>query len=142
MTARLAATAALFALALGACSRDTSHTLSGTTTDSPPNDGSAAGGTGDGGSPPGPPASFAVNLTWDDPTTGPTPSGYNAYRGSQTGGPYTEIGSVNGATAAAYTDSAVSDGTTYYYVVTSFIASPYAESVYSNEAAVTVPTSN
>ncbi|MBV8880653.1 MAG: fibronectin type III domain-containing protein, partial [Planctomycetaceae bacterium] len=54
-----------------------------------------------------------VALTWTA-STGAT--GYNVKRGTVSGGPYTTVGSP---TAASYTDTTgLTNGTTYYYVVT------------------------
>ncbi len=78
----------------------------------------------------------SVALTWTASTS--TVVGYNVYRSSTSGGPYTLLTSspVAGTT---YTDSTVQAGQTYYYVVTS-VNSSNVESVYSNEASATVPT--
>ena len=61
-------------------------------------------------------------------------TGYNVYRGTTSGGPYALITStpVSGTT---YTDSTVSNGTTYYYVVTA--VNSVGESLRSNEAYAT-----
>lgn len=78
----------------------------------------------------------SVTLTWTASTSAVT--GYNVYRASITGGPYTLINSslVAGTT---YTDSTVLAGLTYFYVVTA-VDSNGVESVHSNEASVVVPT--
>ena len=78
----------------------------------------------------------SINLTWTASTS--TVSGYNIYRGTQSGGPYVKINSTLEA-STAYTDSTVQSGTTYYYVVTA-VDSSGAESSYSNEATAVVPT--
>jgi fibronectin type 3 domain-containing protein len=64
--------------------------------------------------------------------------GYNVYRSTVSGGPYTLLTStpVPGTT---YTDNAVQAGVTYFYVVTAVDANGN-ESAFSNEAPVTVPT--
>ena len=66
-------------------------------------------------------------------------TGYNVYRGTTSGGPYTLITSspVSGTT---YTDSTASNGTTYYYVVTAVNA--VGESARSNEAYATPESVN
>lgn len=56
-----------------------------------------------------------VSLTWNA-VSGAT--NYNVYRSTTTTGPYTQIASA--VTAAAYSDSTVANGTTYFYVVRSF----------------------
>ena len=61
------------------------------------------------------PASAQVSLDWAD-NAEPDLAGYNVYRSTSTGGPYTK---VNGAlvTVSNYTDTGLTNGTTYYYVV-------------------------
>ncbi len=51
-------------------------------------------------------------LTWSA-SSGAT--SYHVKRATVTGGPYTQ---VSAPTTASYTDSGLTDGTTYYYVVT------------------------
>ena len=57
-----------------------------------------------------------VPLTWTA-SVSTTVVGYNVYRGTVSGGPYTKVNLslVNGT---SYTDTTVASGTTYYYVVT------------------------
>lgn len=55
-----------------------------------------------------------VSLSWWD-ATGAT--SYNVKRSTTSGGPYTTI--ANGVTTASYTDYTATNGTTYYYVVSS-----------------------
>lgn len=64
--------------------------------------------------------------------------GYNVYRGGTKGGPYAKINSVLDA-STNYTDSTVSAGATYYYVVTDVNANNM-ESAYSNEVMVVIPS--
>jgi len=54
-----------------------------------------------------------VILTWN---TADGASSYKIKRGTTSGGPYTEIAT---ATTTTYTDSSVTNGTAYYYVITS-----------------------
>ena len=82
--------------------------------------------------------SHSVTLSWDASTSS-TVVGYNVYRSTVSGGPYTLLTSSPIA-ATTYTDMTVQAGVTYYYVVTAVDASGN-ESAYSNEASVTVPTS-
>lgn len=61
----------------------------------------------------------AVWLSWTAPV-GDVAAGYNVLRATKSGGPYTTIYSSLSGTkndAAQYTDSGVTNGTTYYYVV-------------------------
>jgi hypothetical protein len=75
-----------------------------------------------------------VDLTWN---TSSGAVGYNVYRGSVSGGPYTMINSSLDSTTA-YTDSTVVSGLTYYYVTTAVDASSN-ESGYSNQATAVIP---
>ena len=78
----------------------------------------------------------SVNLSWTASTS--TVSGYNVYRASQSGGPYTRMNSTVD-TSTVYTDSTVQSGQTYYYVTTAVEASG-SESPYSNQVPAVVPT--
>jgi hypothetical protein len=65
-------------------------------------------------------------------------AGYNIYRSSASGGPYTKMNSSLIA-VVIFTDTTVQAGQTYYYVATSVNASN-AESSYSNEISAIIPT--
>jgi glycosidase len=73
--------------------------------------------------------SAQVVLDWDAAVDAVS---YNLYRSLLSGGGYTRL--VTGTADLVYTDTAVSNGTWYYYVATAVDASGN-ESVYSNEAA-------
>ncbi len=80
-------------------------------------------------------SSHSVALNW-------TPGdqdwvGFNIYRSTVDGGPYTKINSSLDP-EASYTDSAVEGGMTYYYCATEVNAQG-AESAYSNIAEATIP---
>jgi len=77
-----------------------------------------------------------VDLSWNA-STSQNVIGYNVYRGTTSGGPYTKINSVLDPNTS-YTDSSVADDTTYYYVSTA-VNSSDEESGYSNEAQATIP---
>ncbi len=79
----------------------------------------------------------SVSLSWTA-STSTNISGYNVYRSSASGGPYTK---VNGSliTGTSYTDTTVQAGQTYYYVATA-VNSSSVESSYSNQAQATVPS--
>ncbi len=77
-----------------------------------------------------------VALSWTA-STSPGIAGYNAYRSTSSGGPYTNLNSSLISTTS-YTDQTVQSGYTYYYVTTA-VDSLGLESVYSNQAAATVP---
>ena len=93
--------------------------------------GTSGGGTGGGGGT----SSHTVDLSWN--TSSSQVVGYNVYRGSQSGGPYSMVNPVLEA-STTFTDSNVTAGQTYYYVVTSVDSSSH-ESGYSNEAKAAVP---
>ena len=81
-------------------------------------------------------ASHWTTLSWNaSSSTGVV--GYNLYRATQSGGPYTRLGSAP-LTGTSYQDTDVTAGTTYYYVVTA-VDGRGAESMYSNQASGTVP---
>ena len=77
----------------------------------------------------------SVALSWTASTS--TVSGYNVYRGTVSGGPYTKISSSLVA-ILTYTDSTVQSGTTYYYVTTA-VDSSGNESLNSNEVSAIIP---
>ena len=81
--------------------------------------------------------SHSVTLTWVA-STSPNIAGYNIYRGTTSGGPYTKINSSL-ITGLSYVDTTVLAGQTYYYVGTA-VDGTNAESTYSNQTQGTVPT--
>lgn len=83
---------------------------------------------------PPPPGGHRVDLTWKASTS--TIAGYNIYRSSESGGPYTRLNAQSQA-GLQFSDKTVNVGQTYYYVVTSVDANS-TESNYSNEATATV----
>jgi hypothetical protein len=78
--------------------------------------------------------SHSVTLNWAASTSSNI-VGYNLYRGSTSGGPYTQIGFTGGT---SYVDTNVSSGQTYYYVATAVDGSNN-ESADSNQAAAVIP---
>jgi len=82
------------------------------------------------------PVQHTVTLTWAASSS--TVSGYNVYRGTVSGGPYTQINTALDA-SLSYVDDAVVSGDTYYYVVTS-VSSSGVESAFSSQVQVSVPT--
>jgi hypothetical protein len=78
----------------------------------------------------------SVDLSWNASTSQDV-IGYNVYRGTTSGGPYSKINSVLDPNLA-YTDVSVTDGMTYYYVTTA-VDSNNQESVYSNQAQAIIP---
>jgi len=80
-------------------------------------------------------AGHTATVSWTASTS--VVSGYNAYRGTVSGGPYTKVnGSLIGA--LTYGDTAVLSGQIYFYVTTSVDASGN-ESVFSNEGTAVIP---
>jgi fibronectin type 3 domain-containing protein len=57
------------------------------------------------------PGNAQVALSW---TASSGATGYNVKRGTTNGGPYTQVGAP---TSTSYTDTSLTNGTTYYYVV-------------------------
>ena len=98
-----------------------------TTPPAAPTNLSATGGTG------------LVELAWTANTEGDL-SGYNVYRRNSPTGTFTKLNGTT-LTTAAYTDSNVSAGTTYYYVV-SAVDTSFNESNYSTQATATTDGSS
>jgi hypothetical protein len=78
-----------------------------------------------------------VALSWTDGSS--TATGFNVYRGSVSGGPYSKITSAP-VSADVYTDSSVTAGDTYYYVITAVNGSGQ-ESAHSAQVTAVVPAS-
>ncbi len=90
--------------------------------------------------PPAPPTGLAANsgdrstvLDWSD-NGEPDLATYSVYRSTSAGGPYSPVAS--GVAASTYTDTGLTNGTTYYWVVTATDTSDN-ESTYSGEASAT-----
>ncbi len=83
-----------------------------------------------------PPPQHSVNLSWTA-SSSQNIIGYNIYRSLTSGKQYSKINSVLDA-STLYTDTTVSDGTTYYYVTTA-VNSSNEESAYSNETSAVIP---
>jgi len=80
------------------------------------------------------PTQHTADLTWNS-SNGAV--GYNIYRGTVSGGPYSMINtSLDGGTA--YSDNTVASGQTYYYVATAVDVSSN-ESAYSAETQAVIP---
>jgi hypothetical protein len=78
----------------------------------------------------------SVALSWTASTS--SVNGYNVYRGTTSSGPYSTKLNNSLVTSVGYSDSTVTGGTTYYYVVTA-VDSSNVESVDSNQAIAIVP---
>lgn len=81
------------------------------------------------------PTPHQATLAWNASTS--VVDGYNVYRGSTSGGPYTRI-NASTLTALTFDDLNVVAGQTYYYVVTATAAG--VESSYSNEVLAVIPS--
>jgi len=81
------------------------------------------------------PVSHTVSLTWTPSAS--TFSGFNVYRGSTSGGPYTKVG-TSMISATSYLDASVSSGQTYYYVATE-VDTTGTESGYSTQVSAVIP---
>jgi len=77
----------------------------------------------------------SVTIAWI--TNWPNIAGYNVYKATVSGGPYTKLNSSLN-TPTSYTDATVQDGQTYYYVVTE-VNSNNIESVYSSAVSAVIP---
>jgi concanavalin A-like lectin/glucanase superfamily protein len=76
----------------------------------------------------------SVTLNWNSSVS--QVGGYNVYRSTVSGGPYTKLSTVNSLT---FTDGTVAAGQTYFYVVTA-LSLNNIESVFSNEALAIIPS--
>jgi len=85
--------------------------------------------TGSGTAPP----QHSVDLSWSPSTS--LVVGYNVYRSTTSGGPYTLVGS--GISGLTFNDNIVSSSTTYFYIVTA-VTDGGVESVPSNQATAVV----
>jgi RHS repeat-associated protein len=73
----------------------------------------------------------AINLTWT-PSTATGITQQRVYRSTTSGGPYSLAATINNNTVNAHTDTGLTNGTTYYYVVRAFNGT--SESANSNQA--------
>jgi len=80
-------------------------------------------------------SNYSVTLYWNA-STSPDITGYNIYRGTVSGGPYTKIAGL--VTDTTYTDTTVVNNTTYYYVTTA-VNSSNGQSGYSEQVTVEIP---
>jgi Abnormal spindle-like microcephaly-assoc'd, ASPM-SPD-2-Hydin/Fibronectin type III domain len=78
-----------------------------------------------------------VSLSWTASTSSAI-TGYNIFRATVSGGPYTQLNSAQ-VTGTTYTDTTVESGTTYYYVATAVNAEG-VQSADSNQATAVVPS--
>lgn len=83
------------------------------------------------------PLAHSVDVTWVASTSTPL-QGYNVYRSTVSGGPYTKLSPTLSPTTLLFTDTTPLSGKQYFYVVTALNTSG-AESSASSEVAVTIP---
>ena len=83
------------------------------------------------------PLAHSVDVTWAASTSTPL-QGYNVYRSTVSGGPYTRLSLTLSPTTLLFTDTTPLSGKQYFYVVTALNTSG-AESSASSEVAVTIP---
>lgn len=79
----------------------------------------------------------SVDVAWDASTSAGL-QGYNVYRSTVSGGPYSKLGATLSATTLLFTDTTPVSGKQYFYIVTSVNTSG-AESASSAEVGVTIP---
>jgi hypothetical protein len=82
-----------------------------------------------------PRASHSVNLSWNSGSSGVV--GYNIYRATSSGGPYSRINSAPDP-STTFLDTTVQGGQTYFYVTTA-IGSDGKQSAFSNWIQVVIP---
>jgi hypothetical protein len=82
-------------------------------------------------------SAHSVSLSWTASVSSNV-SGYNLYRGTTAGGPYTKVNSTL-IVATSYQDTTVQAGQAYYYVATAVDGSAI-ESAYSNQAPAVIPS--
>ena len=80
--------------------------------------------------------SHSADLTWT-PSISTGIVGYDVYRGSASGGPYTLLTTAP-VTTTSYSDDSVLSGQTYYYVLTA-VDSSNVQSGFSTAAPATIP---
>ena len=78
-----------------------------------------------------------VALAWTASTTTDV-NGYNVYRGTTSNGPYSTKVNTSLVGSVQFSDSSVTSGLTYYYVVTA-VDSNNVESTFSNQATAVIP---
>ena len=83
------------------------------------------------------PLAHSVDIAWDASTSA-TLQGYNVYRSTVSGGPYTKISPTVATSTLLFTDTTPISGKQYFYVVTA-VDSSGTESAASIQAAVTIP---
>jgi len=83
-------------------------------------------------------STHSAALTWTA-STSPNVAGYNIYRATVSGGPYTMV-NTSLVTGTAYTDTTVQAGQTYYYVATAVDTSSNQSAYSSPPVQANIPT--
>ena len=83
------------------------------------------------------PLAHSVDIAWDASTSA-TLQGYNVYRSTVSGGPYSKISPTVATSTLLFTDSTPVSGKQYFYVVTA-VDTTGLESAASTQVAVTIP---
>lgn len=83
------------------------------------------------------PVAHSVDIAWDASSSAAL-QGYNVYRSTVSGGPYTRISPVLATSTLLFTDTTPVSGKQYFYVVTAVDTSG-TESAASTQAAATIP---
>lgn len=83
------------------------------------------------------PLAHSVDIAWDASTSA-TLQGYNVYRSTVSGGPYSKISPTVATSTLLFTDTTPVSGKQYFYVVTAVDTSG-VESAASTQVAVTIP---
>jgi hypothetical protein len=83
------------------------------------------------------PVAHSVDIAWDASSTVAL-QGYNVYRSTVSGGPYTRISPVLATSTLLFTDTTPVSGKQYFYVVTA-VDSSGTESAASTQATATIP---
>ena len=83
------------------------------------------------------PLAHSVDIAWDASTSA-TLQGYNVYRSTVSGGPYSKISPTVTTSTLLFTDTTPISGKQYFYVVTAMDTSG-VESAASAQVAVTIP---
>ncbi len=83
------------------------------------------------------PLAHSVDIAWDASSSAAL-QGYNVYRSTVSGGPYTKISPVLATSILLFTDTTPVSGKQYFYVVTAMGTSG-TESAASTQVAVTIP---
>ena len=83
------------------------------------------------------PLAHSVDIAWDA-STSVTLQGYNVYRSTVSGGPYSKISPTVATSTLLFTDTTPVSGKQYFYVITAVDTSG-VESAASTQVAVTIP---